>query len=201
MTSEVILVPGLWVPAAAMALIAARLARRGYVTRSFAYRGRAPLEANIERLARYIDGRTVHLVGHSLGGVLVYDMLARHAEMPSGNVVLLGAPVRGCYAGRRLGSRTLGRWMLGACAARWEKREARWQRAERLGVIAGTLPLGLGRALGALPGDNDGVVCVDETMVEGMSDRALVPAGHSMLAVSGRVSALVEHFLGTGRFA
>ena len=201
MTSEVILVPGLWVPAAAMALIAARLARRGYMTRSFAYRGRAPLEANIERLARYIDGRTVHLVGHSLGGVLVYDMLARHAEMPSGNVVLLGAPVRGCYAGRRLGSRTLGRWMLGACAARWEKREARWQRAERLGVIAGTLPLGLGRALGALPGDNDGVVCVDETMVEGMSDRALVPAGHSMLAVSGRVSALVEHFLGTGRFA
>jgi len=201
MTSEVILVPGLWVPAAAMALIAARLARRGYMTRSFAYRGRAPLEANIERLARYIDGRTVHLVGHSLGGVLVYDMLARHAEMPSGNVVLLGAPVRGCYAGRRLGSRTLGRWMLGACAARWEKREARWQRAERLGVIAGTLPLGLGRALGALPGDNDGVVCVDETMVEGMSERALVPAGHSMLAVSGRVSALVEHFLGTGRFA
>jgi len=201
MTSEVILVPGLWVPAAAMALIAARLARRGYVTRSFAYRGRAPLEANIERLARYIDGRTVHLVGHSLGGVLVYDMLARHAEMPSGNVVLLGAPVRGCYAGRRLGSRTLGRWMLGACAARWEKHEARWQRAERLGVIAGTLPLGLGRALGALPGDNDGVVCVDETMVEGMSERALVPAGHSMLAVSGRVSALVEHFLGTGRFA
>ena len=201
MTSEVILVPGLWVPAAAMALIAARLARRGYVTRSFAYRGRAPLEANIERLARYIDGRTVHLVGHSLGGVLVYDMLARHAEMPSGNVVLLVAPVRGCYAGRRLGSRTLGRWMLGACAARWEKREARWQRAERLGVIAGTLPLGLGRALGALPGDNDGVVCVDETMVEGMSDRALVPAGHSMLAVSGRVSALVEHFLSTGRFA
>ena len=200
MTSEVILVPGLWVPAAAMALIAARLARRN-VTRSFAYRGRAPLEANIERLARYIDGRTVHLVGHSLGGVLVYDMLARHAEMASGNVVLLGAPVRGCHAGRRLGSRTLGRWMLGACAARWEKREARWQRAERLGVIAGTLPLGLGRALGALPGDNDGVVCVDETTVEGMSDRALVPAGHSMLAVSGRVSALVEHFLGTGRFA
>ena len=201
MTSEVILVPGLWVPAAAMALIAARLARRGYVTRSFAYRGRAPLEANIERLARYIDGRTVHFVGHSLGGVLVYDMLACHAEMASGNVVLLGAPVRGCHAGRRLGSRTLGRWMLGACAARWEKREARWQRAERLGVIAGTLPLGLGRALGALPGDNDGVVCVDETTVEGMSDRALVPAGHSMLAVSGRVSALVEHFLGTGRFA
>ena len=201
MTSDVILVPGLWVPAAAMALIAARLARRGYVTRSFAYRSRAPLEANIERLARFVDGRTAHFVGHSLGGVLIYDMLARHPEIASGNVVLVGAPVRGCYAGRRLGSRSLGRWLLGACVGRWERREARWQRPERLGVIAGTLPLGLGRALGALPGENDGVVCVDETTVEGMSERALVRAGHSMLAVSGRVSALVEQFLRTGRFA
>ena len=201
MTSEVILVPGLWVPAAVMTLLAARLARSGYVTRSFGYHGREPLEANIERLARFVDGRSVHLVGHSLGGVLIYDMLARHPELASGNVVLLGAPVRGCYVGRRLGSRSLGRWLLGACAARWESCEACWQRPERLGVIAGTLPLGLGRALGALPGDNDGVVCVDETTVEGMSERALVRAGHSMLTVSARVSALVGQFLRQGRFS
>lgn len=201
MTGEVILVPGLWVPAAIMSVLAARLARGGYATRSFGYHGRAPLEANIERLARDIDGRSVHLIGHSLGGVLIYDMLVRHPEVASGNVVLLGAPVRGCYAGRRFGSRSLGRWLLGACAARWESRDARWQRPERLGVIAGTLPLGLGRALGTLPGDNDGVVCVDETTVEGMSERALVRTGHSILTVSGRVGALVEHFLRTGRFA
>jgi pimeloyl-ACP methyl ester carboxylesterase len=201
MTSEVILVHGLWVPATVMTLLAARLARSGYVTRRFGYSGRAPLEANIERLARTIDGRAVHLVGHSLGGVLIYDMLARHPEISSGNVVLLGAPVRGCYAGRRFGSRPLGRWLLGACAARWESCEARWQRLERLGVIAGTLPLGLGRALGALPGDNDGVVCVDETTVEGMSERVLVRTGHSLLAVSRRVSELVAHFLRLGRFA
>lgn len=201
MTREVVLVHGLWVPAAVMTLLAARLARSGCVTRSFAYRGRAPLEANIEDLARYIDGRSVHLVGHSLGGVLIYDMLDRYPEMATGNIVLLGAPVRGCYAGRRLGSGALGRWLLGACAVRWESREARWQRPAPLGVIAGTLPLGLGRALGVLPGDNDGVVCVDETTVEGMSERVLVSSGHSMLAVSRRVSELVGHFLRQGRFA
>lgn len=201
MTNEVVLVPGLWVPAAVMTLLAARLAKNGFAPRRFGYRGRAPLQANMEQLARFIDGRAVHLVGHSLGGVLIYDMLAHHPEIVSGNVVLLGAPVRGCYAGRRFGSHALGRWLLGACAARWESHEARWQRPERLGVIAGTLPLGLGRAFGALPGDNDGVVCVDETTVEGMSDRALVRAGHSLLTVSQRVSALVEHFLRAGRFA
>jgi len=201
MTSEVILVPGLWVPAAIMTLLGLRLARSGYVTRRFGYQGRAPLEENLERLARFVDGRSVHFVGHSLGGVLIYDLLARHPEIASGQVVLLGAPVRGCYAGRRFGSHTLGRWLLGACAGRWEAREARWQRPERLGVIAGTLPLGFGRAFGALPGENDGVVCVEETTIEGMGERVLVPVGHSLLTVSGRVGTLVQHFLRTGRFA
>lgn len=201
MNSEVVLIPGLWMPALAMAYIAARLARAGYATRSFAYRGRDPLEANIERLARFVDGRAVHFVGHSLGGVLIYDLLRAHPDMASGRVVLLGAPVRGCFAGRRLGSAAIGRWMLGACADRWRERDAAWQRQEPLGVIAGTLPLGLGRALGALPGDNDGVVRVEETTVDGMTERVLVRQGHSMLAVSARVAGLVRQFVSTGRFA
>ena len=205
MNQEVVLVPGLWMPGAAMALIAARLAGRGYRARTFAYSGRQPHEANLERLARFVrercEDRSPHFVGHSLGGVLIYDLLERCRELAAGRVVLLGAPVRGCFAGRRFGARAIGRWMLGACAPRWEKREARWQRPEPLGVIAGTLPLGLGRAFGALPGENDGVVCVEETLVEGMADHALVRAGHSMLAVSGRVAVLVEHFLRAGRFS
>jgi pimeloyl-ACP methyl ester carboxylesterase len=198
---EVVLVPGLWMPAAAMALIAARLRRAGFRTQGFAYSGRDPLEATIERLARTLRERRVHFVGHSLGGVVIYDLLESHREIAAGRVVLLGAPVAGCYAGRRLGGGALGRWMLGACAPRWEKRTARWERPEALGVIAGTLPFGLGRALGALPGENDGVVCTDETVVEGMTDRVLLRQGHSMLAVSGRVAALVERFLRAGRFA
>jgi pimeloyl-ACP methyl ester carboxylesterase len=198
---EVVLVPGLWMPAAAMALIALRLRRAGFSTQSFAYSGRDPLEATLERLARTVRERRAHFVGHSLGGVLIYDLLASHREIAAGRVVLLGAPVRGCFAGRRMGSQALGRWMLGACAPRWENRSASWERPEALGVIAGTLPLGLGRALGALPGENDGVVCAEETVVEGMTDRVLLRQGHSMLAVSGRVAALVEQFLRAGRFA
>jgi hypothetical protein len=67
-------------------------------------------------------------------------------------------------------------------------------------VIAGTVPLGLGRAFGRLPGQNDGVVCVEETEVEGMACRALVPLGHSALVVSGRVARLVDTFFAQGRF-
>ena len=205
MSREVVLAPGLWMPGAAMALLATRLAGRGYTVRVFSYRGRSPFEANVERLARFaresLDGRQAHFVGHSLGGVLVLDMLNRHPEVEPGAVVLLGAPVRGCLAGRRLGGAPIGRWMMGACGPLWEERTARWTRGAPLGVVAGTLPMGLGRALGGLPGMNDGVVCVEETTVEGMAGRALVRRGHSMLIMSGQVGELVDRFLASGRFA
>ena len=199
MKRRLVLVPGLWMPAAAMSLFSARL-RCTYEVDFFDYSGRGAHDANVEALARFSRERRL-FVGHSLGGVLILDMLNRHPEIEADAVVLLGAPVRGCAAGRRFGRGRLGRWMLGGCHARWDEHPARWTRAAPLGVIAGTAPIGLGRAFGALPGDNDGVVCVDETAVDGMRDRALVHCGHSMLIVYRKVSGMVEHFLGAGRFA
>jgi hypothetical protein len=90
--------------------------------------------------------------------------------------------------------------MMGGCGPLWKERAATWRRAAPLGVVAGTLPMGLGRAFGSLPGPNDGVVCVSETAVEGMAAQALVPLGHSALIVSGRVAKMVERFLSGGRF-
>jgi len=202
-TSDVVLVGGLWVPAAIMLWMGARLARAGYAVHRFAYSGRDPLEENVERLARFARescAGAAHFVGHSLGGVMIHDLLQRDDAMRAGRVVLVGAPVRGCLAGRRLGAARLGRWMLGGSAARWVAREASWRRAEALGVIAGTRPFGLGRLLGSLPGANDGVVLVDETAVDGMSARVLLREAHSALAVSPNVAALTLRFLRDGRF-
>lgn len=201
MSEEVVLVPGLWMPAAIMVPLGARLARAGFRPRRFAYSGRRALEDAVQRLVDLTRGRAPHFVGHSLGGVLILDMLERHRELGAGRIVLIGAPVAGCLAGRRLGAWALGRWMLGTSAPRWQPCAARWTRPEPLGVIAGTRALGLGRMLGVLPGENDGVVQVEETTVQGMAERVLLHQGHSMLAVSGGVSALVERFLRTGRFA
>lgn len=199
MRGEVVLTPGLWMPASAMALLGARLARHGYRVRTFSYQGRAPFEANVEALARFARA-PAFFVGHSLGGVLVLEMLNRHPEIEPRAAVLLGAPVRGCLAGRRFRGARLGRWMMGACCELWSERPARWTGRAPLGVVAGTAPVGLGRAFGRLPGPNDGVVRVEETEVEGMSARALVARGHSMLIVSGRVGELVHRFCSSGRF-
>ena len=201
MSEDVVLVSGLWMPAALMAPLGARLQRAGFRPRRFAYSGRQSLEGARERLAAFTRDGAPHFVGHSLGGVLIFDMLSRHRGAGAGRVVLIGSPVAGCLAGRRLGAWAVGRWMLGTSAPRWQQCTAHWARREPLGVIAGTRPLGLGRMLGVLPGENDGVVQVEETTVLGMAERVLLRQGHSMLPVSGRVAALVERFLRAGRFA
>jgi pimeloyl-ACP methyl ester carboxylesterase len=201
MTRRVVLVPGLWMPRVAMLLLSAQLERRGYAVRVFPYSGRDPYAGNLESLARFAQ-EGGFFVGHSLGGVLVLDMLNRHPEVPAEAVVLLGAPVRGCLAGRRFGCGRLGRWMLGASRALWEERAARWTREAPLGIVAGTVPLGLARTFGgALPGPNDGVVRVEETTVEGMRERALVRQAHSSLIASPSVGDMAERFLQSGRFS
>lgn len=202
--ADVVLVPGLWNPGGVLWPLAARLRSAGFRPRVFAYRGRAPFDASVERLARFardaFGGRPAHFIGHSLGGVLVLETLNRHADLAVASALLLGAPVRGSLAGRRFGRTRLGRWMMGASASCWEARGARWTRAAPLGVLAGTVPLGLGRTTGGLPGANDGVVCVEETTVDGMTACKLVPQAHSVMPVSAATARLAGHFLRTGRF-
>jgi pimeloyl-ACP methyl ester carboxylesterase len=200
---DAVLVHGLWVPALVMTPLAARLQGAGYRCHLFGYPGRErPLAAHAERLARFARGiGPAHFVGHSLGGLVILETLLRHPATAAAKVVLLGTPARGNFAGRRLARLGWGRWFLGASEPLWrEGRAARWTRPEPLGVIAGTLPLGLGRLFGALPGPNDGVVRLEETELEGMRERVVLHVGHSAMLVSARVAAQVLSFLEHARF-
>jgi pimeloyl-ACP methyl ester carboxylesterase len=200
---EVVLASGLWVPAAGVAILRARLRRYGFAPRVFAYYGRDSLAANVARLAAFVRASCrggCHFVGHSLGGVLVFDMLSAYPEVPAGRVVLLGSPVRGSLSGRRLARWSIGRWMLGESRDRWLEREVAWRRPEPLGVIAGTRPIGLGLLLGSLPGPHDGVVSVAETDAGEASTRALVREAHGELPFSADAARLAARFLSHGRF-
>jgi pimeloyl-ACP methyl ester carboxylesterase len=201
---DTILVHGLWVPAAVMAPLAARLSAKGFRCHLFSYAGRArPLEAHAERLARYArDVGPAHFVGHSLGGLVILEALQGQADVKAGHVVLLGTPVRGNFAGRRLGQHGWGRWFLGSTHSLWSEGHAlHWTRPEPLGVLAGTLSVGLGRLFGPLPGPNDGVVRLEETDLEGMRDRVVLRVGHSAMLLSARVAAQVVAFLRDARFS
>lgn len=200
---DVILTHGLWVPGAVMLPLAARLERAGYRCRTYSYMGAGePLESHAEGLARF--ARRVgpaHFVAHSMGGLVVLEALNRLPELAAGRVVLLGTPANGCFAGRRIARHAAGRWFLGKSEGLWrEGRAAQWRRPEALGIVAGSLPLGLGRLFGALPGVNDGVVSLEETAVEGMAGRTVLPVGHSQMLFSARVAAQIAAFLAHGRF-
>ncbi len=201
---EVILTHGLWVPGAVMRPLAARLERAGYRCRTYSYMGAGkPLEAHAEGLARFArEVGPAHFVAHSMGGLVVLEALNRLPELAAGRVVLLGTPANGCFAGRRIARHAAGRWFLGKSEDLWrEGRTAQWRRSEALGVVAGSLPLGLGRLFGRLPGVNDGVVSLQETEVEGMAGRTVLPVGHSAMLISTKVAEQVATFLAHGKFA
>ena len=199
---NVILAHGLWVPGFLMQPLANRLKVAGFRCHTFSYLGTArPLESHTERLARFArDIGPAHFVGHSMGGLVMLEALIRFPNLAAGRVVLLGTSACGNFAGRRLARHAAGRWMLGASAPLWRAREARWTRAEPLGVIAGTRPFGLGVLLGRLEGQSDGVVTVKETSIEGMSERITLPVGHSQMVVSARVAEQIAAFLSDGKF-
>lgn len=208
---DAILVHGLWMPRIAMSVLGVRLARAGWRCRAFGYAGRAqPLEAHAEQLLRFARERSpegAHYVAHSLGGLVVLRALGTDRALRVGRVVLLGAPAQGCLAGRRLARYRSGRWLLGASEPLWRERSSagepglRWQRPEPLGVIAGTLPIGLGALAAPFHGPGDGVVRVEETAVPGMSESITLVVSHGGMLVSARVAAQVIAFLRSGRFS
>jgi pimeloyl-ACP methyl ester carboxylesterase len=198
----VILTHGLWTGGWAMQGLRLLLSRRGYAAVALDYRSMAQsLDEHARRLAARIgDLRPVHLVGHSLGGLVILRYLRTHGEQRVGRVVLLGTPVRGCMAGSRLENMAAGEQLLGASREIWRSLPDDYRPRCDLGVIAGSRPWGLGRLVLRLPGTNDGVVRLEETEVAGMRDRIVLPVSHSGMLVSARVAREVAAFLERGAF-
>jgi pimeloyl-ACP methyl ester carboxylesterase len=201
----VVLVHGLWVHGLAMEVQRRALARLGYRALAYSYRSvRRGLTENAEALALYAGAlreRVTHFVGHSLGGVVILRMLECGGEA-SGRIVLQGVPFRGSRAARRLARLPGGRTLLGRSMREWLEAPSageysRWE----IGVIAGSLGLGLGRLVAPdLPEPNDGVVAVEETRVPGMRDHIVLPVNHSGMLVSSAVRRQIAAFLRSGAF-
>jgi pimeloyl-ACP methyl ester carboxylesterase len=203
----VVLVHGLWLPGVAMAFMRRRIARGGYHALVYSYPSvRLTLTENAQRLARFCRGAPasrLHFVGHSLGGLVILRALLEMTGAPAGRVVLLGTPYAECHAARRLVRLPGGRAALGRSIPEWLK-AARppFDGAHEIGVIAGSLPLGLGRLVAPdLPSPHDGVVSVAETQVPGMRDHVVLPVSHSGMLVAGAVARNICAFLRNGAFA
>jgi pimeloyl-ACP methyl ester carboxylesterase len=153
-----------------------------------------------------ISADRLHLVGHSLGGLVImklFEDAAAHARLPPGRIVLLGPPVRGSQTAQNLARLPFGRQIMGIGVGEelLTARERRWDGVRELGVIAGDLGLGLGRLVGTLEGASDGTVMVAETQLEGAADRIILRVSHTGMLFSAEVAHEAAAFLSTGRFS
>ncbi len=191
---------------AVFAVQRAQLARRGFRAVPFSYAStRLALDEIAARLASFIDSLhipRVDLIGHSLGGLVILDMLSQHPEVSIGRAVLMGTPCNGSRTAQQLARTRAGRSLVGQAILQWRPERAQAvMRTFELGMIAGTVPLGLGRLFVRLPPPHDCAVCVEETRLPGLRDHAAMPVSHSGMLLSSRVTRQICHFLENGHFA
>lgn len=202
----VIIIHGLWLHALAMGWLARRIAQDGFVVRSYSYPSmRLTLSENAERFARYcadLAAPRMHIVAHSMGGLVALKMLQMKQQWRCGRLILIGTPYTGSFAAQRLARLPCGNALLGRSIAEWlrEPRPAPDGTVET-GIIAGTRGYGLGRLIAPdLPRPHDGVVTLAETAVPGVTRRVDLEVGHTEMLVSREVARQCCAFLRNGRF-
>lgn len=203
LSHPVVLLPGLWMPGAAMQWFAAQLKAGGLAPSIFSYPSVAGgPEAAVPRLVRRLRQLdAAHVVAHSLGGLIALQALCADPELPVARMVCLGAPLRG--SGAATGVLTqfpAASVMLGRSAALLQQGFACWEGRVEVGAIAGRVPRGLGALFAGFSGEHDGTVAVEETQLPGLADHVVVQASHSGLLFSAEAARHTIAFLRDGRF-
>ncbi|KRE88705.1 hypothetical protein ASG87_09020 [Frateuria sp. Soil773] len=206
MTEHIILLHGLWMRGFALGLLHRRMIGEGFRVHRFDY---LSVASSQERILGRLQARIgelapdpVHLVGHSLGGLLALKACLAAESLPPGRIVCLGSPLNGSAAARgfaELGRRA-GEALLGHNRELLEQGLERWDGPREVGMIAGRMPLGLGAVVGHLEGEHDGTVAVAETRLPGLADHCVIETSHTGLLLSAEVAQRAAQFLRRGRF-
>jgi len=208
----VLVIPPLLMPSAGMKPLQWRLEANGFDCRLFSYPSyRCTVPENAERLARFTANQPeteFDAVTFSMGGI-VLRWAVNHQKMPRlRRVVMIGPPNQGATMAD-LSDRWLGPGfpILFGRSAR-QLRTGDGGLCERAGILPAETELGIiaggtGRATGFNPligRDNDRVVAVDETVLEGMKSFTILPIAHGPLLFSRETARLCTGFLQSGGF-
>jgi len=147
---------------------------------------------------------TLHLVGHSLGGLVILKLFenGQGAQLPPGRIVFLGSPLNGSRAAQNLARLPFGKKILGKGVHEelLTQRQRRWAGQRELAVIAGSVGIGLGRLVGVRGAPNDGTIYVEETRLAGISQHLVLRISHTALPFSSTVAHQTAAFLRDGNF-
>jgi pimeloyl-ACP methyl ester carboxylesterase len=202
-------VHGLWLSGNEAGILLRRLARQlSAKTRAFSYASMtSSISDSAQGLATFLRGQsadTLHLVGHSLGGLVILKLFENGAgaQLPPGRIVLLGSPLNGSRAAQNLARLPFGKKIMGR-GVREElltERQRRWTGQRELGVIAGSVEIGLGRLVGVHGAPSDGTIFVEETRLPGILEHLVLRVSHTALPFSSTVARQTAAFLNDGSF-
>ena len=206
----VFLVHGLFRSKDSFRKMATALRRRGYDVESITYPStRQSLREHADQLQRILanleDYEEVSFVTHSLGGIVVRDLLAREApwkkKIKVRRLVMLGPPNRGSVVAEVLEDWLPYRVVAGEAALQLTPAGVNKipPPACTFGIIAGGTGTDIGLNPG-LPGDNDGTVLVESTRLDSADDFLVVRCLHSFLMNSDEAIEATARFLKTGKF-
>ena len=206
--THIVYIHGLWMNGAESLFLRRRLQKQlDAPVHPFRYRSvsstMADAAARLQAYVRELAPTTLHLIAHSLGGIVVHRWLERYPDQPPGRVVFLGTPALASHAAKSAAHRDWALTPLGRCVAEellTDQRSRRWTAKRELGIIAGTHAVGLGRLFAKFDEDSDGTVAVSETRLPGATDHLMLPVSHTGLLLSARVAREAGSFLQTGRF-
>jgi len=205
----IVLVHGIWMHGLQLQWLGWQLKRRGFQVRHYSYRSvlRTP-EENARWLLAYLKtlkGK-VHLVGHSLGGIVILHLLNQYPNVLSGRVVLVGSPVKGSQTAKSLMRiPLLGTLILGKSTERGLLGDVPYYRApttagNELGTIVGSHSFGIGHLFSRLSECNDGTVLCKETRLAQGKDTIELKLTHTALVFSKRVATQIICFINHAHF-
>ncbi|HSO06469.1 MAG TPA: alpha/beta fold hydrolase [Pelomicrobium sp.] len=200
----VVLAPGVHLPAWILNRLAERLGEAGFSVRRHVYGDfTRTLSANADRLFDALApvAGPIHLVGHSLGGLLMLRLMELHPDPRFGRVVLMGTPYLGSHVARLLGRFGPTRYLLGESIRTGMLADRpRWNGQNPLGVVIGSRAIGGGVLAPGLPRPHDGMVAVSEAVVPDATDTIVLKVNHTEMLFSREAARQVIAFLREGRF-
>jgi len=205
---DVVYVHGLWMPGGESVILRRRLEKAfGFRVHPFRYSAAAStmteITGRLQSFARELGAPTVHFLGHSLGGLVIYRFFERYPEQPPGRVVFLGTPCVASRAAVRASHIGLVAALMGKSVAEelLRPQARRWTLDRPLGIIAGRQALGFGQFVAQFDEESDGTIAVSETRLPGATAHLVLPVSHLGMLVSARVARETGTFLQQARFS